>query len=51
MKRSTILDHIESSYIALPELQQSCIWTRDQVLETSNSLYKCYTEGELEAAI
>ena len=31
MKISTILDHIDSGHIALPEFQRGYVWNRDQV--------------------
>jgi uncharacterized protein with ParB-like and HNH nuclease domain len=40
MKISTILDHIDSGHMALPEFQRSYVWNRDQVHEFFNSLYQ-----------
>jgi uncharacterized protein with ParB-like and HNH nuclease domain len=31
MKISTILDHIDSGHMALPEFQRGYMWNRDQV--------------------
>lgn len=31
MKIQTILDHIDSGHIALPEFQRGYVWNRDQV--------------------
>lgn len=31
MKISTVLDHIDSGHIALPEFQRGYVWNRDQV--------------------
>ncbi len=31
MKISTILDHIDSGHMALPEFQRGYVWGRDQV--------------------
>ena len=31
MKISTILDHIDSGHMALPEIQRGYVWNRDQV--------------------
>ena len=31
MKLSTILDHIASGHMALPEFQRGYVWNRDQV--------------------
>ena len=31
MKVSTILDHIDSGHMALPEFQRGYVWNRDQV--------------------
>jgi uncharacterized protein with ParB-like and HNH nuclease domain len=31
MKISTILDHIDSGHMALPEFQRGYVWNRDQV--------------------
>lgn len=30
MKISTILDHIDSGHMALPELRRGYVWNRDQ---------------------
>jgi hypothetical protein len=40
MKISTILDHIDSGHIALPEFQRGYVWNRDQVRGLCGSLYK-----------
>ena len=31
MKISTVLDHIDSGHMALPEFQRGYVWNRDQV--------------------
>ena len=38
MKISTILDHIDSGNIALPEFQRGYVWNRDQVRSLYGSL-------------
>ena len=40
MKISTILDHIDSGYMALPEFQRGYVWNRDQVRGLFDSLYR-----------
>jgi len=47
MKISTILDHIDSGHMALPEFQRGYVWNRDQVREFFNSLYHRYPVGGL----
>lgn len=39
MKISTILDHIDSGHIALPEFQRGYVWNSDQVRKLFSSLY------------
>jgi len=39
MKISTILDHIDSGYMALPEFQRGYVWNGDQVRKLFASLY------------
>ncbi|WP_395095205.1 DUF262 domain-containing protein [Armatimonas sp.] len=39
MKISTILDHIDSGHMALPEFQRGYVWNRDQVKGLFDSLY------------
>ncbi|MFA5055586.1 MAG: DUF262 domain-containing protein [Dehalococcoidia bacterium] len=39
MKISTILDHIDSGHMALPEFQRGYVWNRDQVRKLFTSLY------------
>jgi hypothetical protein len=39
MKISTILDHIDSGHIALPEFQRGYVWNSDQVRKLFASLY------------
>jgi hypothetical protein len=39
MKISTILDHIDSGHIALPEFQRGYVWNSDQVRKLFTSLY------------
>jgi hypothetical protein len=47
MKISTILDHIDSGHMALPEFQRGYVWNRDQVRELFNSLYRGLPVGGL----
>lgn len=47
MKISTILDHIDSGHMALPEFQRGYVWNRDQVRGFFNSLYRRYPVGGL----
>lgn len=47
MKISTILDHIESGHMALPEFQRGYVWNRDQVRGLYDSLYKRHPIGGL----
>ncbi len=47
MKISTILDHIDSGYYALPEFQRGYVWNRDQVRGFFDSLYKRHPVGGL----
>lgn len=47
MKISTILDHIDSGHMALPEFQRGYVWNRDQVRGLMQSLYKRYPVGSL----
>ncbi len=47
MKISTILDHIDSGHMALPEFQRGYVWNRDQVRGLVSSLYKRYPVGSL----
>ena len=47
MKISTILDHIDSGHMALPEFQMGYVWNRDQVRVLFDSLYKCHPVGGL----
>ena len=47
MKISTILDHIDSGHMALPEVQRGYVWNLDQVRVLFNSLYKCHPVGGL----
>jgi len=39
MKISTILDHIDSGHMALPEFQRGYVWNSDQVRKLFTSLY------------
>jgi hypothetical protein len=39
MKISTILDHIDSGHMALPEFQRGYVWNGDQVRKLFSSLY------------
>jgi hypothetical protein len=47
MKITTILDHIESGHVALPEFQRGYVWNREQVRGLMFSLYKRYPIGGL----
>ncbi len=47
MEISTILNHIDSSHMALPEFQRGYIWNRDQVRGLFGSLYRRYPIGGL----
>lgn len=47
MKVSTILDHIDSGHMALPEFQRGYVWNRDQVKGLFDSLYKKHPVGSL----
>ena len=40
MKTSTILNHIDSGHMALPEFQRGYVWNRDQVRGLFDSLYR-----------
>ncbi len=44
---STILDHIDSGHMALPEFQRGYVWGRDQVRAFFDSLYRRYPVGSL----
>ena len=46
-KISTILDRIDNGSLALPVFQRGYVWTRKQVSELFNSLYKDYPVGSL----
>lgn len=47
MKISTVLDHIDSGHMALPEFQRGYVWNREQVRELFNSLYRRHPVGGL----
>lgn len=47
MKISTLLDHIDSGHMALPEFQRGYVWNRDQVKGLFDSLYKRHPVGGL----
>lgn len=47
MKISTVLDHIDSGHMALPEFQRGYVWNRDQVRGLFDSLYKRHPVGGL----
>lgn len=47
MKISTILDHIDSRHMALPEFQRGYVWNRDQVRSLFDSLYRRHPVGGL----
>ena len=45
MRISTILDHIDSGHMALPEFQRGYVWNRDQVRGLFDSLYRRHAVG------
>jgi len=47
MKVSTVLDHIDSGYMALPTFQRGYVWNRDQVRGLMDSLYHRHPVGSL----
>ena len=47
MKISTILDQIDSGFIALPEFQRGYVWNREQVRGLFDSLYRRHPVGGL----
>lgn len=47
MKISTVLDHIDTGDIALPEFQRGYVWNRDQVRGLFDSLYRRHPVGGL----
>src|SRR5690242_11089682 len=47
MKISTILDHIDSGHMSLPEFQRGYVWNRDQVRGLFDSLYRRHPVGGL----
>lgn len=47
MKISTILDHIDSGHMALPEFQRGYVWNRDQVRGLMDSMYRRHPVGSL----
>lgn len=47
MKISTILYHIDSGHVALPEFQRGYVWNRDQVRGLFDSLYRRHPVGGL----
>jgi len=47
LKISTILDHIDSGHMALPEFQRGYVWNRDQVRGLFDSLYRRHPVGGL----
>jgi hypothetical protein len=47
MKIATILDHIDSGHMALPEFQRGYVWNREQVRGLFESLYKRHPVGGL----
>ena len=47
MKISTVLDHIDSGHMALPEFQRGYVWNRDQVRGLFESLYRRHPVGGL----
>ena len=47
MKISTILDQIDSGFMALPEFQRGFVWNREQVRGLFHSLYRKHPVGGL----
>jgi len=47
VKISTVLDHIDSGHMALPEFQRGYVWNRDQVRGLFDSLYRGHPVGGL----
>jgi uncharacterized protein with ParB-like and HNH nuclease domain len=47
MKISTILDHIDSGHMALPEFLRGYVWNGEQVKGLFDSLYKRHPVGGL----
>ena len=47
MKISTVLDHIDSGFMALPEFQRGYVWNREQVRSLFHSLYHRHPVGGL----
>lgn len=47
MKLSTVIDKIDSGAIALPEFQRGYVWSRRQVRELVESLYRRFPVGSL----
>jgi hypothetical protein len=47
MRVATILDHIDSGHMALPEFQRGYVWNRDQVRGLFASLYRRHPVGGL----
>lgn len=47
LKISTVLDHIDSGHMALPEFQRGYVWNRDQVRALFDSLYRRHPVGGL----
>ncbi|MFG0252362.1 MAG: DUF262 domain-containing protein [Phycisphaerales bacterium JB038] len=45
LRISTILDHIDSGHMALPEFQRGYVWNRDQVRGFMDSLYRGHPVG------
>ena len=47
MKIATILDHIDTGHMALPEFQRGYVWNRDQVRGLLDSRCRCHPVGVL----
>lgn len=47
MKITTILDHIDSGHMALPEFQRGYVWNREQIRGLFDSLYRRHPVGGL----
>lgn len=47
MKISTILDHIDSGHMALPEFQRGYVWNRSRSVGSFDFLYRRHPVGGL----
>jgi uncharacterized protein with ParB-like and HNH nuclease domain len=46
-KVSTLLDHVDSGALLLPEFQRGYVWNREQVRGFMRSMYRRYPVGSL----